>query len=58
MIEEPASPGIHQSFCLASGFVMKVKHAAWTAAARAAFAVAIEKIFLIEKIHGLVQNGF
>ena len=51
-------PWFHQPLSLGSGFFMEMEHAARTAAAWATLAVAIEQFLLIQKINGLVQNGF
>jgi hypothetical protein len=58
MFEEPATPWLHQPLSLGSGFLMKMEHAARTAAAGATLAVAIQQFLLIQEINGLVQNGF
>ena len=51
-------PWFHQPLSLGSGFFMEMEHAARTAAAWATLAVAIQQFLLIQKINGLVQNGF
>ena len=50
-------PWFHQPLSLGSCFFMEMEHAARTAAAWTALAVAIEQFLLIQKINGLVQNG-
>ena len=50
-------PWFHQPLSLGSGFFMEMEHAARTAAAWTALAVAIEQFLLVQKINGLVQNG-
>jgi hypothetical protein len=47
MFEEPAMPWFHQPLSLGSGFFMEMEHAARTAAAWTALAVALKQFLLI-----------
>jgi hypothetical protein len=47
MFEEPALPWFHQPLSLGSGLLMEMEHAARTAAAWTALAVALKQFLLI-----------
>ena len=57
MLLQPAVPGLHQTLRLASGVLMQVQHAPWSASAWAALGVGIEHVLALEEIDRLMQNG-
>lgn len=58
MLVQPAVPGLHQTLRLASGVLMQVQHAPWSASAWATLGVGIEHVLALEEIDRLMQDGF
>ena len=55
---QPAAPGLHQSLGFAACIGLKVQHAAWPSATRAALGVAADGALLLKKLQGLLQHSF